>query len=265
MNPVISPLQAQPRQAFGALNSAQSAVKTGAYPRFGNAKAGAEVAEKLGKWATARAFAKYYVEGENKQALKAMLWEYGIPTGIGLSALLPVVGWSMAIVGIPFALWAASRGAKMRKKLTAEATKGPFLRLNEVKTLYSEATDYKKVTKASQARGFSAKIINKVRDLVDELFPDQDNKQIKNLQKAVNRLKPAADGRAEKLVANALEVQLNYRNKFAGRTLRMLNRTIGKIKFKPIQLPVLVAKSLLIGSLMLMNRGALRQGLKAVA
>ena len=247
MNPVISPLQAQPRQAFGALNSAQSAVKTGAYPRFGNAKAGAEVAEKLGKWATARAFAKYYVEGENKQALKAMLWEYGIPTGIGLSALLPVVGWSMAIVGIPFALWAASRGAKMRKKLTAEAT------------------DYKKVTKASQARGFSAKIINKVRDLVDELFPDQDNKQIKNLQKAVNRLKPAADGRAEKLVANALEVQFNYRNKFAGRTLRMLNRTIGKIKFKPIQLPVLVAKSLLIGSLMLMNRGALRQGLKAVA
>jgi len=231
------------------------------------AKAGAETAQKLGKLAMLRAMGHYYVKGANKEAIKALFWQYGVPLLFGLSFLVPVVGWAVGLTGLAAIPLAIRKGKKIRAQLDLAGAKGPFARISDITHEYEKATNYKEVKTVEKARSFAGGITAKLRDFVDELFPDQDNKQIKNLQKAVNGLKPTAGGRVERLIGGSLEVQFSYQNRWQGKLLRSLNKGIASktlLRLPFLRLPMLAFRMLLVGGLMFINRGALRQGLKAV-
>ncbi len=89
----------------------------------------------------------YMKDTKNRPFLKGLLYQYGIPSLVGVSAiLLGPIGWLLAIPGIPLAMAASWRGEQLVEKAVQTAHKkglkgDPLKRLAKMGIIYDTPTE----------------------------------------------------------------------------------------------------------------------------
>lgn len=243
----------RPYVAGGAAQASfagSSAARFGGRVNFGmaaGAKAGAEAAE-IGVVKTLRVLHQYFKVAENRQIVKGLVYQYGIPAAIGLSFFAPPLGWIIGTLGVLPSMYFAKRGEQIINKLASESldeVKGPLAAVTRIKHAYERAQP-----------GDGGKIIHEYNRLVDELLIDND--KIKNLGAVRNKLKLAPEGRLAKFLNHVFNVNLHYANRWQGKVLKKIRGLGNHIPVKFIKWPIVGASLIFQGVLVLLSHNKVK-------
>ncbi len=191
--------------------------------------------KKMGTVEFLRTVSEYLRKAENKQILKAMLYEHGIPAAAFVSCLAGPPGWILAAgLGLTHKFWTSKKADALKATIDTNKISGPMARIQAIKAEWAKQT--------KESVGVITKEYNR---LLDELFMDE--KQFPKMRPAVQKMKLKPDGRVVGLLTRFVEAQQHFSNKLLWRAGSFLRQGPKSAALSFLKAPMRVMKLSALG------------------
>lgn len=225
---------------------------------FGSAQTPPGGAEQPGFFKTAGAFFEYWKNGENREALKAMMFKYG-PDLANLAFCTTPIGWVAGILASPLSFISSKYGNAKMEKLKEDGKGHIFIHVDNIITEWKTATTNDSTKRLSEAdikeriRASSAKIKEEFNLLVNAVFTDPNPDS--STSKLRERLKMNENSNRLNWLKKFLATRLSYAQSRFGKVLGPLRWLGSKIPIRFVRFFFMLPDYGMMGLYALFNRG----------